>query len=234
MKTTTLIPTLLALTIQVMVIGQTQGNQTRQSKTDKLNLHIVQQHKKTSTKKTLPILGFTTQNTAIQTTIAQNYNYNQLIVMSQSFALQANQLTENALKLNGDNKILQLEIVDELKKQAYIFQIKASELSFQNTLSEFSFNKLDFYSLLKLAPQINDIVIKCTSKHNDAERDLKLAKEIRQEAYAMKNLASIVGTMSNAEDKEYLALKKQNQAIELLQTITASMYAFKNNSLCLK
>ena len=38
MKTTTLIPTLLALTIQVMVIGQTQGNQTRQSKTDKLNL----------------------------------------------------------------------------------------------------------------------------------------------------------------------------------------------------
>ena len=145
--------------------------------------------------------------------------------MSQSFALQANQLTENALKLNGDNKILQLEIVDELKKQAYIFQIKASELSFQNTLSEFSFNKLDFYSLLKLAPQINDIVIKCTSKHNDAERNLKLAKEIRQEAYAMANLASIAGTLSNAEEKEYLALKKQSQAIELLQTITASMYA---------
>ncbi len=234
MKTTTLIPTLLALTIQVMVNGQTQGNPANQIKIDKVNLHVVQQHKKASTKKALPILGFKLKNIAIETAITKNYSYNQLIVMSQSFALQANQLNENVIKLNGDNKILQLEIVNELKKQAYTYQLKASEISFQNTLSEFNFNKLEFYSLLKLAPQINDIITKCTNTHNEAEYNLKLAKEIRQEAYAMPNLASIVGTLSNAEEKEYLALKKQNQAIELLQTISASIYTLKNNSLCLK
>ncbi len=41
MKTISLIPTLLALTIQVMVQGQTQGNQITNVKADKINLHIL-------------------------------------------------------------------------------------------------------------------------------------------------------------------------------------------------
>ena len=143
-------------------------------------------------------------------------------------------VSNNALKLIADNKIMQLEIANQLQQEAYEFQKKSLEISFQNTLAEFNFNKIEFYQLLKSVDQTNDITTTCINKHNGAERDLKFAKEMLQEAYAMPNLASVVGTMSNAEEKEYLALQKQNQAIEQLKTIVLNSISIQENLVCLK
>jgi hypothetical protein len=131
-------------------------------------------------------------------------------------------LTNNALKFTNDNRIKQLEVVKTLQNEAYLNLKKAIELSFQNALAEYNFNKIEFLSLLKSANEINDVVEFCISKQAEAEYELTLAKEMMQESYAMPNLGAMVGTMSNAEEKEIEALKMQNQAIEKLKTIVVN------------
>ncbi len=234
MKTISLIPTLLALTIQVMVQGQTQGNQITNVKADKINLHILQQYKKISTHKQLPILGeVKKQEKVIEATTSQ-LGYNELKAKAEEFVLQAKNVTEHVSKLNNENKIMQLEIASELQHQALVYQQKVFEISFQNSLAEFNFNKLEFYALLKSANNLTTIIEQSKIKHNEAEHELTMAKEMMQEAYAMPNLVAMVGTMSNAEEKEYIALKKQNQAIEQLKTVVVNSLTVKENLVCLK
>jgi hypothetical protein len=234
MKTISLIPTLLALTIQVMVQGQTKGNQITNVKADKINLHIVHQCKKTSTHKQLPILGEVKKQEKVIEASTSQLGYNELKAKADEFILQAKNVTEHVSKLNNENKIMQLEIATELQHQALVYQQKAFEISFQNSLAEFNFNKLEFYALLKSANNLTTIIEQCKIKHNEAEHELTMAKEMMQEAYAMPNLVAMVGTMSNAEEKEYIALKKQNQAIEQLKTVVVNSLTVKENLVCLK
>jgi len=244
MKTLTLIPAIMVLSIQI-TFSQIQ---TSQVKVDKINLHVVQQPKKATKNKTLPVLVSEKKQVAVSkksstslnintleaTTKTTNLSYNDLKIKAEEFFNQAKMVSNNALKLIADNKIMQLEIANQLQQEAYEFQKKSLEISFQNTLAEFNFNKIEFYQLLKSVDQTNDITTTCINKHNGAERDLKFAKEMLQEAYAMPNLASVVGTMSNAEEKEYLALQKQNQAIEQLKTIVLNSISIQENLVCLK
>ncbi len=244
MKTLIIIAAIVVFTTQ-SVNSQTN---TTQIKADKINLHVVQQPKKVASYKTLPVLGANKKhvelpnkaNTSanvntLETTIkTSQLSFNDLKNKAEELTQQSKILTNNALKLTADNKIMQLEIAKQLQNEAYVFQKQSFEISFQNSLAEFNFNKLEFYQLLKSIVQTNNIVTKSIDKHNDAERDLKLAKEMLQEAYAMPNLAAMVGNMSNAEEKEYLALQKQNQAIEQLKTVVLNSIIVKENLICLK
>lgn len=233
MKTITLIPTILAITLQLTVNSQTTTNKINNVSVDKINLHVVQQSKKSASYKVLPILGAVKKQAKVLD-VTTTFSFNELILKAEELTNQAKMVKEHALKLNDDNKIMQLEIATELQQQALIYQIKASEISFQNTLSEFAFNKLEFLQLLNSVPQLKDVITNCNNKHNDAERNLRLAKEMRQEAYNMPSLAGTLGTMSNAEEKEYLALQKQNQAIEQLKTIVLNSLGLKQLDVCIK
>jgi predicted phosphatase len=51
---------------------------------------------------------------------------------------------------------------------------------------------------------------------NSASREIKLAKEMREEAYAWSNNAATLGSLSNAEEKEFLALNKLDEATAIL------------------
>lgn len=236
MKTITLISTLLVLTVQLTVKGQTQGNQVNNLKADKINLKITitPQSKNTAKYKILPVLGEVSKSETVVIKDLKTINLEDVKSKADELTYQASLLTNNALKLKADNKIMQLEIAKIIQNEAYGFQKQSYEILFQNTISEFNYNKLEFNSLVKSADGFKTLVELCKAKHAEAEYELNLAKEMMQEAYAMPNIAATVGTMSNAEEKEFVALKMQNQAIEQLKTVVLYSLTLKENLVCIK
>jgi hypothetical protein len=51
----------------------------------------------------------------------------------------------------------------------------------------------------------------------EAEAFLKLGKEIREEANAQLTKAAILGEISNAEEKETMAINKQQETLKTLE-----------------
>jgi hypothetical protein len=230
MKTIFLNATMLILTMQIMVKGQTQGNKVNNFNTDKVKIRW-EEPQKAKAKHNIPMVLGTEKKlekyTKVNTNDYGNININALNIndlkrKAEELMNETTILTNNALKFTNDNRIKQLEVVKTLQNEAYLNLKKAIELSFQNALAEYNFNKIEFLSLLKSANEINDVVEFCISKQAEAEYELTLAKEMMQESYAMPNLGAMVGTMSNAEEKEIEALKMQNQAIEKLKTIVVN------------
>lgn len=185
MKTLTYLTTLLALTIQVMVNGQTRGNQTYKTRVD--------------------IMG-------PKTPVAMKYtNSNITLTMEEYTKLleQAKQLKIGAQKLREEA---------ELAEQNYITkQIEASQLSAQISLHKFQENKKTILVFYNQTPNTNKVYTQVALVDNESERLMKLAKEIREEAAAQLTLQAKIGSMSNAEEKEALALNKQAEAIEMIK-----------------
>lgn len=185
MKTLTYLTTLLALTIQVMVNGQTHGNQAYKIRVD--------------------IMG-------AKTPIAMKYtNSNITLTMEEYKQLleQANQLKIGAQKLKEEA---------ELAEQNYFTkQIEASQLSAQISFQKFQENKKTILVFYTQISKTNNVYTQVTLVDNESERLMKLAKEIREEAVAQISLQAKVGSMSNAEEKETLALNKQIEALGMIE-----------------
>lgn len=185
MKTLTYLTTLLALTIQVMVNGQTQGNQAHKIRVDIMGA------------KTPVAMKYTNSN--ITLTMEE---YKQLLE-------QANQLKIGAQKLKEEA---------ELAEQNYFTkQIEASQLSAQISFQKFQENKKTLLVFYTRTSKTNNIYAQVTLVDNESERLMKLAKEIREEAAAQISLQAKVGSMSNAEEKETLALNKQIEALGMIE-----------------
>jgi hypothetical protein len=77
-------------------------------------------------------------------------------------------------------------------------------------------------------PNVNDNFVQRSEALNaEAEQNMKLAKEMRQESYAMPSATSKLGTMLNAEEKENIALNLQKQAIDNLNKLSTSVASIK-------
>jgi hypothetical protein len=144
----------------------------------------------------------------------------------------ADELTLMAQKLRTESKDKHASVksllIDEalnLEKQSLILQIMASELSAQITYSQFDENRKTIKKYIttngeESVPQYAKSLI------FDSEKIIRLAKEMREEANAQPTLASKLGTMSNAEEQEHLALSKQVDALKMLER---ESYALINN-----
>lgn len=197
MKTLTNILTLLALTIQVTVSGQTQGNQVR-----KVRIDIMGE------KKPVP-MNYTNSNITMSI-----IEYNQLIEQTRQLKIEAQKLRENAQ--DAENNYL-------------VKQIETSQLSAQITLHKFEENKkiiLDFFTKL---PKTNIIYNKVILANNESERFMKLAKEMREEAAAQLSLQAKIGSMSNAEEKEGLALNKQKEILNMIENSISKEESITNS-----
>lgn len=184
MKTLTYLTTLLALTTQVMVNGQTQGNQTRKIRVD--------------------IMG-------AKEAIKMNY-VNSNITLSEKEYLQ---LLEQANTLKVNAKQLRDEALS-IEQQSLFKQIEASELSAQISFHKFELNR---GIILDVFPQIPQNTITYTKAHHsytESERFMKIAKEMREEGNAQLTIQAKYGDYSNAEEKEELALTKQQEALDLI------------------
>lgn len=210
MKTTfTLIA--LALTIQVMVKGQTQGNQApKKSKFENLNVGG----------------SMSAYNKSLQSTStlqdAKSYQ-----AKAEELQLSEKKLRAKANTKKGQEKAQLIASANKIAKEVELLQIQASEIYGKFNLETFQFVEEVYTALLK-DPNVNDNFINRSEQlRSQAEQTLKLAKEMRQEAYAMPNNAGKLGTMQNAEEMESIALSKQKEAINILNKVSSVTFAIK-------
>lgn len=183
MKTLSYLPTLLALTIQVMVIGQTQGNQARKIRVD--------------------IMG-------PKEPVKMNYSNSNITISVKEYE----QLLEQANQLKIDAKKLREEAIS-IETQSIMKHIEASEISGKISLQKFEQNKMTILDAFTRVPKNNLTYTKAHVSYTESERFMKIAKEMREEANAQLTIQAKYGDMTNAEEKEELALSKQQEVLDL-------------------
>lgn len=250
MKTKNFLPTLLAVTIQVMVNGQTQGNQSHRS------LPVLEDGKKNTAKvyptlvseerATIKELSFTskTETTNDKTTTIDNntFNYysnancyatvtyaNELLKQADDLGLIEKTLRAQASTKKGEEKIKLVNAANELFKQAELKQIQASEIAGKINHEKYKSNSIVFNNMAFTSVAGEIILEKAKEINSEASHNIKLAKEMREEAYAMHNNTAKLGTMSNAEEKETIALSKQDEAIGILKQYAAIFETMMND-----
>jgi len=244
MKTQTYLLTALAIIIQAMVSGQTQESPSNSTK--KVRAVIGTFNPKTQTATTsFKEFSFRSGNDAeinepnIQAAPLAGYNKSLQIkgttkdvkeLQEQVEEMQSieKQLRLKAQSITGAEKQKMLEAANGLAKQIEFVMIQTSEISGRIHLETFEFNKEIYELVLNGYNGNNHGLVVSEELTLEADASIKLAKEMRQEAYAMPNNAAKLGTLMNAEEKETVALTKQAQAIEVLKkSNTNSIIAVK-------
>ncbi len=92
---------------------------------------------------------------------------------------------------------------------------------------KFSQNKKVIALLMEQINGNTSLLHNVTQLNNEAERLMKIGKEMREEANAQLSAAAKFGAMSNASENEILALGKQYESIQTIEkehsnTIVAS------------
>ncbi|HWY10842.1 MAG TPA: hypothetical protein VN026_05945 [Bacteroidia bacterium] len=226
MKTKIYLSTLLALTIQVMVNGQTQGNQASQNK-----LGVILRHNTFGVNKieaAQPKIVVTKDNVIVKTVLIANSSPSLPPTLKQQtddLVLKSNVLREAAQKTNGMTKKELMAEANELYVQAETMLINALEVSGQKNNETYTLNKANINQLLGIVNISAYAGKEAQSLISDASMNIRLATEMREEANAMPTIESKLGSMSNADEKEVLALGDQNQVIHILKTYAANLAA---------
>jgi hypothetical protein len=187
MKTTFTL-TLLALTIQAMVNGQTPGNQIRKIRMD---------------------LNGATATITDEQANASGTSYTQQL--------------EDQLKESDNLKNEEQKLKDEItatQQKLISKQIAISRIKSRLVQETYTTNNLNIENLLKEPSLKPAIIQKGEVLAREAAYAIKLAKDMREEADAQFTPQAQLAEMSNAEEKENLALAKQQEAISLLKKAT--------------
>ncbi|MCW3076062.1 MAG: hypothetical protein JWO32_671 [Bacteroidetes bacterium] len=227
MKTKNFIPTLLALTIRVMVIGQTHNSEStyrilnvlggKQPSSPSMTVAKKKVLKEKSDallndKSAQPVSALSL-NSAItikeQSIITAQQHIEQLIIIEDA-------LRNQAFLKKGQEKQTLLVSANQLHLQIEIKQIEASELSGKASVELFNANEKIFNSILYQIKNESSIE-SALDLNGEAKHTMKLAKEMREEAYSLSNNSARLGTMVNAEEKETLALDKLELALGILK-----------------
>lgn len=232
MKTRIYLLTLLALIIQVMVKGQTPGNQV--PKSDNFGM-VLKYHDEGSNKKTMdgkPVLG--QDNVAVNVVPAAKTSGQSLKQQAEELILKSKYLREAAVNNSGLTKTELLEEANTLYKQAEMMMITALELSGVKNKEAYTLNKANINQLLEKS-NLSAITSKqAQSLLSDAEMNMRFAYEMREEANAMPTLAAKLGSLSNADEKETLALGEQNQVLNILKGFALNMAGIDPNTFATK
>lgn len=177
MKTLKLIPTLLAITIQAMVVGQTHNRQLNKIRPDIMGVKEI-----------------------IKLQPAEHNEERLNNITNQSYI--ENSTLANIILLN---------------------KIEASKLSAIITYSKFDQNKLIISKLLDTTPSTSSTYTTSEVKNAEAEYFMKNAIEMREEADAQFTIQARFANISNAEEKEALALSKQKEIFTVFEIYNSSL-----------
>jgi len=232
MKTTNLLTALLVLTIQVMVNGQTSGSQNSYrilpvlgSKAANTNTSDISPNNK---EKVYPTLLSTeipanTESTSGETNNINTRSYaNQLIKQAEELTIRENTLRKEAQTKKDEEKKKLIASASALFMQATIKQILASEINGKLNLEQYNVNFVTFNTLIVKLDESTTVYVLASELKQEAAFSIKQAKEMREEAYSLKSLSARLGVLSNAEEKEVVALEKQQQAIEIVKKSLAA------------
>ncbi len=123
-------------------------------------------------------------------------------------------LREKAKTVKDNTQLLADALALEI--QCVEKQIEAAEVSLRVFNEKYMFNKMTIYSLLYNDQQDQLTINTINNFLAEADKYLQTAKMLREEAYAQRNKSAKLGGLNNAEEKEILALNKQEKAIAIL------------------
>ncbi len=200
MKTNFYLPTLLAVIIQVMVSGQTQDNQI------------------TQIRKTL----ISNESAVINVTYSirsNSINLLDLVKETEELNTTSQTFKDAAKTKKGDEKKELLNEALFFEKQFVIKQIEISELLAKQTYQKLYQNRNYIGLLMKTIKDDEYTTNLANNLNSEAEKFIRMAKEMREEANAQPNNASKLGNLTNAEDEEVLALNKQQQVFDIIERV---------------
>lgn len=137
-----------------------------------------------------------------------------LLQQSENYSFAAQNLRSLAkTKTENERKPLLAE-AKELDQKAISKHLEAVEMSSSLNSRKFKANKVVIRDLMK---SVIDLVQSRThSLIYSSERNMQAAIEMREEAHSDSNPSSRLGALTNAEEKELLALEEQSQVIDQL------------------
>jgi hypothetical protein len=141
---------------------------------------------------------------------------NDLLKLAEALKYQAKRLRTEADTKTGNEKKQLLAEAAQFDSNSLKKQIEASEIFGTMSQVKFNSNKETLDKLMSSVKPEGQLLSRTSQLITSSEKNMQLAKELREEAYSRNNLETRLGTMGNAEEKEVLALGEQSQAIDLL------------------
>jgi len=198
MKTKFYIGTLLAIAVHVMVKSQTPANQ------------VFEQNDKF-------VLGYAFFTPQEKNDFSKVQDPSELIIKSEKLIALANKIKKELKNKTGAEKEMMVAEVKSIESEAQSCQIAASEITAANNRDEFRALKHYFLASLDTASTSENTIEEAKRIYFSAIRLFKIAKEMREEAYAQQSKGAIVGALKNAEENEMIAIIKINEAIKTLK-----------------
>ena len=171
------------------------------------------------------------QETIIQSTelvaVPTTYMTEDLLVNAAEQAYEmkmtAQQLRMTALTSSPNQKAVLLNEAVSLENDIISKQVEISMLKSKMDYEKFTQNRKVIALLTEQIKDNTNLLSKVTQLNNEAERLMKLGKEMREEANAQLTTAAKFGAMSNAEEAEILALGKQYESIQTVEKQHSNM-----------
>lgn len=130
-------------------------------------------------------------------------------------------LNKQADELKAKAEALRIE-AKKLDEQAQATNILASELTAKITYEQYLYSKHYLDSLTRLLPDNHPKTEQIKNLIEASEYSLRIAKEMREEAYSYLTSPTRLANLSNAEEKEFEAINKLNEAFVLIKKIQKS------------
>lgn len=157
------------------------------------------------------------QKTETQIKNASGNRAEQLALDAENLNNSAYEKRKEAASKTGQEKELLLKEAIEIEKNAVDKKLEASVASKNKNKSDFDLNQSNLTELQKLTQgKESNEISQANMLIDEAAINFKQAQKLREEADAYPNGAAKLGGLSNAEEKENEALRKQKTAIDLL------------------
>ncbi len=137
------------------------------------------------------------------------------------------QLRSAAAGKTGNEKATMLDEALGMEQEYFAARIQLAILQYHHTEKTYQENKT-FIALLIEGIGDDALTRKARLLSEEADYNFRLGKEMREEANAQFTKAARLGEMSNAEEKELLALSQQQQSVSELKKLNRSFLLASN------
>ena len=145
-------------------------------------------------------------------TKSNSENLSRLITETENLKQTISNIRETAINKSKNEKVYMLAEANSLEKDYLKNKISISEFESQVVYQVYNQNKEIIRNLLNELNINSQNYKKASQLALEAERSIRIGKEMREEAKAQSTLAATYGAISNAEEQEEQAIQKQNEA----------------------
>ena len=169
-----------------------------------MNMPQTQENNLTQSKNTNSIHSINTKS--------NSENLSRLITETENLKQTISKIRESAVNKSKNEKEYILAEANSLEKDYLKNKISISEFESQVVYQVYNQNKEIIRNLLNELNINSQNYKKASQLALEAERSIRIGKEMREEAKAQSTLAATYGEMSNAQEQEEQAIQKQNEA----------------------